>query len=55
MDTFGIQSQMKGSTRLGAILSIFYFIVMVITTSVTTLFKSSFQILLNSVLSLDEK
>lgn len=42
MDTFGIQSQMKGSTRLGAILSNFCFIVMVITTSVITLFKPSF-------------
>lgn len=53
MDTSGLQSQMKDSTRLGALFSIFYFIITVITPSRTTFFKPSF--LLNSVLSLAGK
>lgn len=42
MDTSGIQSQMKDGSRLGAMLSIFYFIAIVITTSMTTFFYHLF-------------
>lgn len=42
MDTSGIQSQMKDGSRLGAILSIFYFIAIVITTSMTTFLNHFF-------------
>ena len=48
MDTSGIQSQKKDGTRLGAISSIFYFIVIVITTFLITFFYHLFYSTLSS-------